>query len=958
MPYSRYCQPVWFMDRTLYVSFVGLCFWAISTFGQTAGDESPSQGEGISTTETNAASSGNGFERTDSRIASSVTLKLGTIADVTVDEGAITRNFGDENYLGVGGDKLHHRQSFLMFYIKGPGKILSVKLKMMAGEVNTVDTTVHAVNDVSWGEDELTWKSRPEMGATLGTLTNIVPGKWHEWDVSDYVKGPGFLALGLTSTDTRREEAARNWCSREQDRNLKPYLEVTFDNVYTPPAQQDPFELEFFQPESQPRMLDFRGMQNPAVDGMNYRAWDAAAALSQGIIGKALYENEKTQDFMPNCEAYYTEYKKNHPEKLAMIHISANGRLRTPGNISSTPFQTDDFFPGHWLYFQGQRLTRDIGAEEVTIFVEDVMYFKKNDVVGIFELSEGKIQWRKNEYVLVKGIDKEHNSLKVLRGQFATPARNFTAGSYVAAVATAMYPETWRYNLARSCPKDEAGKTCLDRVMELYAEWLAPGGYFEGMNGIALDVDVFYSEKNNRRPGWRHHDVNGDQTADAGFINGVNDYGLGKLDFHQRLRDLLGPDRMISGDITSAGEQRSVAFLNGGESEIFPHQGDNEYLRLWSNGVNKFGFWMSNAVEPRYCYSPIKESKLKEKALGPVRLMRLHNAAVQLLGAASGVQPLKKDGRIFDEMVKGVAQQPNWLGAKVGDTLRPGLHTPDLLSGAGTDLNADFVNAWSSGDALISKVGNELKIAGRSGNQNSMVATFKSVALPAGSLLVAFDVRAEPRPDYPDHLPRLVWVSADEASHLCVLPPKSMHFTYGMTGIPEMPLNVLSLSIDNPEIIDTSFSTRCDAYWKNFKDGDEEYWGYMVTLPSWKLDDAPWVAWSKTVQLPSASCELVLHTYTGPNPWRSGLGAVQYDVFIGGEKVHSSENDASKWMRKTVDLSNWAGQEITLRFVASPGATYKNGNPVWGPTWIAPKGQTPYIRPDDLAAHQLLTYAQ
>ena len=58
-----------------------------------------------------------------------------------------------------------------------------------------------------------------------------------------------------------------------------------------------------------------------------------------------------------------------------------------------------------------------------------------------------------------------------------------------------------------------------------------------------------------------------------------------------------------------------------------------------------------------------------------------------------------------------------------------------------------------------------------------------------------------------------------------------------------------------------------------------------------------------------------------------------------------------------MDLSHWAGKEITLRFVAGPGASYKNGNPVWGPAWIAPKGQTPYIRPDELAAHQLLTYA-
>lgn len=892
----------------------------------------------------------------DVAAAEAVTYKLGTIADVTVKESDPDKIFGNSNQLQVGRDHSGQRQSYLMFYIDGPGKVLSAKLKLKAGNSKTSSTTVHAVKDVSWGEDELTWNTRPELGEELGIVREIAGQDWCELDVSSYVSRPGFIAIGLTSTDRFSVDDTGNWFSREQDRNVKAHLEVVFDNNPVPSSPQKLSELEVFDPDINPKSFDFRGAEKRALKGMAFNSWEQMIAGVQGVIGKAMNENERGNDFMPNGQAYYMEYKKRNPKKLAMMHISSHARYRKPGEIMRIPLDTDDFFPGHWLYQQGTMTTQDLSPDETRLFVEDAMYFRKNDVAGIFVLTGGQIDWLQHEYALVKKVDEKTNSLVVTRGQYGSGARSFEAGqTYVAAIATSMSSDTWTYNLALSCPRDPEGKRCIDRVMDIYRDWLVPGGYFDGLNGIALDADVFYVEKKNHPQGWRHVDVNGDCVPDAGIINGINDYGLGKLEFHRRLREMLGPDRLISGDISASGQQRSVAYHNGGESESFPHGGDAEELRMWSNGVNKFRFWLSNAVEPRYCFSPIKEERYNKHDV--MRNMRLQNAGIQLLGGISAVRPFKRDNALSDEIVKGIEQKPNWLGARVGEVVRPGLEGRDLLNGDGVAMNQTFLNAWSSDDAVISSTGKEIKITGATSGDNSMVATYKGVELSEGSIIVAFDVRAEPRPEYPGYLPRLVWVSVDHESHLVTLPMKSADFSYSLNGQPEKPLEVLSLALDGPEVVDPSWETRCEVFLKKIKDDDEEHWGYVMTLPSFEEEHLPKVSWQKTVTLPKDGCKLGFYYCVSENRWRTGLGAVRYEVFVDDKKVHSSQYGSLDWKLNEVDLSKWSGRTVTLRFEASTGEDYGGANPVWGPAWIVSTGQEPYTRPDNVTAHQLLTHA-
>jgi hypothetical protein len=177
-----------------------------------------------------------------------------------------------------------------------------------------------------------------------------------------------------------------------------------------------------------------------------------------------------------------------------------------------------------------------------------------------------------------------------------------------------------------------------------------------------------------------------------------------------------------------------------------------------------------------------------------------------------------------------------------------------------------------------------------------------------------------------------------------------------LKGKPERQLNVLSLALDKPEVLYFSGGTRCEAYWKKIRTDDQEYWGYAMTLPSFEEADLPKVVWQKTVKLPKDGCKLGFYYCVDENRWRTGLGAVRYEVFVDSQKVHSSQYDSMDWKQNEVDLSKWGGRTVTLRFEASAGKNYNNGNPVWGPVWIEQIGEEPYTRSGDVAAHQLLTY--
>ena len=121
--------------------------------------------------------------------------------------------------------------------------------------------------------------------------------------------------------------------------------------------------------------------------------------------------------------------------------------------------------------------------------------------------------------------------------------------------------------------------------------WFGDGGVLEVFDG--LEFDVMFNQT--------HGDTDGDGDEDDGVIDGVNQYGIGVVQFARQLRDRMGDDFIIQGDgALGAGgsrSQRAWGLLNGIESEGWPNLNDWE-IADWSGGMNRHFFWRDNARPP------------------------------------------------------------------------------------------------------------------------------------------------------------------------------------------------------------------------------------------------------------------------------------------------------------------------------------------------------------------------
>ena len=81
----------------------------------------------------------------------------------------------------------------------------------------------------------------------------------------------------------------------------------------------------------------------------------------------------------------------------------------------------------------------------------------------------------------------------------------------------------------------------------------------------------------------------------------MNAYGIGVVEFCRRLREKLGPQRLILADGMAVTNQRAFRILNGIESEGWPELRDWE-ARDWSGGLNRHLFWNQNAFTPVFNY--------------------------------------------------------------------------------------------------------------------------------------------------------------------------------------------------------------------------------------------------------------------------------------------------------------------------------------------------------------------
>ncbi len=533
--------------------------------------------------------------------------------------------------------------------------------------------------------------------------------------------------------------------------------------------------------EAYPRAYFFRASERPGRDpNIAYEEWEKSFSRLMGIEGKAL--DEEIPGLSTRNIDFFTRFKEAHPDQIVLLHF--NGNARDPN------WEAGEFFAGHWLYYNGADVLSDIPAGEAktVIKVADASLFRmkvgryanRNEDIGICEIdSSGKPNWVNSEQVKLLAVNEENSTITVERGAYGSTARSFKAGqTYAAAhVHEGQWgpPEIsnlmWFYNYSTDCPRDSEGRTCVDVLIPDIVKRFAAGGELAAFDGVEFDV----LRNTVRRPDkdGRGVDTNNDRKVDTGVVDGMNNYGLGVVEFCRRLRQEFPTGKLLLADGMSRGNQRAFKILNGIESEGFPHLQDIP-MQDWSGGLNRHFFWEENARNPKFNYINHKFVERKPGELRPnyhpvvpFGVHRLVFAASVFTNAALcySTSPETEPGEmigIWDELQMGTEKKLGWLGRPTSPAVRLAETAPDLLQGQGRQIPEGFLAQFGGNDVKFDLDGGVVKITTTDPAARGLEFTLSGVPATGPDLYVTFMVKSMPPRGWPPEMARQLSVGIGE----------------------------------------------------------------------------------------------------------------------------------------------------------------------------------------------------
>ncbi len=514
-----------------------------------------------------------------------------------------------------------------------------------------------------------------------------------------------------------------------------------------------------------PRAFFFRQVEGMAARrGGTYEQWEKTFDRLMGIEGKVLDEEIPGRS-IKNID-FFTRFKQQHPDKLVLLHF--NGNARDPR------WESDRFFPGHWVYFNGAKILADVPAEdgETLIRVDKPNLFKvnmgryrsRNEDIGLCALdADGKPDWHRSEQVQLISVDVKNKTIRVRRGCFGTKPRAFKArASYAAAHATEgpwgdRNNLLWYYNYSTRCPRDKQGRTCSDVLVEHLAELFGTDGELAAFDGLEFDVLKWRCGGGMRVRG---ADCDADGKPDAGLHGGFNAYGAGVVEFCRNLRAKLGDDTLILADGMHEGNQRAFGILNGIESEGWPHLRDHQ-ITDWSGGLNRHFFWDENSHAPIANYINHKFNmptgkpgivKPPDVPFGTHRLVFAVGAFTNSAMCYSFAPPAERGAPlgIWDEFRMGTENKLGWLGKPRGPAVRMAMRRPDLLKGQTKPAGEGVHFERSSGG---------LKVTATDSKAKETRFGLSGIPCKGSDLFVSLTVRGEAMQDYPPEVARMMYVS-------------------------------------------------------------------------------------------------------------------------------------------------------------------------------------------------------
>ena len=450
------------------------------------------------------------------------------------------------------------------------------------------------------------------------------------------------------------------------------------------------------------RIAEFSIRQHYYGKDSLYEEWRDRMSDMSGIMGKTEYEELLRDNPHEQIYDWFCRFKKDFPEKFVIVHL--NGRGRIPN------YKIKKFSPGHWLYFEGSDVMDGLPSKsdirydkEAWIKVEKPSCFRMDngskfrnpdDITLVKRNPDGSFDWNYAEYVRL--LEVKGDSIRISRGMFGSEPKAFKAGETYAAphVMGGPWEKTsnmvWYYNLSTECPVDRNGKTCADILIDEYSSNFAEGGRWSMFDGVQFDVmtavpTTGYHEK--RKALGQRADVNMDGIQDDGMIDGVQTFGIGSFDFLKRLREAVGPDKLIMADGREAGCQKNGAgILNGVEMEGVPEQRPFGYV-TWSTTYNMLEIWKGLSAFPAFNYSAFRYNspdRLSEKEL--LQYCRLAFAqsvftdSFLLCSSSTTESGIPEFGKVFHDE-SGNPLPVGWLGKPLGQPEHFADRYPDLLSG-------------------------------------------------------------------------------------------------------------------------------------------------------------------------------------------------------------------------------------------------------------------------------------
>ena len=527
-----------------------------------------------------------------------------------------------------------------------------------------------------------------------------------------------------------------------------------------------------------PRVFFFRASERPGKDpGLSYQKWEAAFERLMGIMGKV--QDEEIPGLSKRNIEFFTRFKKRHPDQIVLMHYNGNAR--------DSRFDSDAYFSGHWIYFNGCTIRSDVPARqgEMDIHVEDPSLFKtgigryrdKNEDIGLCVLdSNGKPDWSQSEQVQLVAVDGKKKTIRVKRGCYGTQPMAFTAGKAYAAAHVWEGPWgrqsnlMWFYNYATVAPCDAQGRSAANVAIDELVTWYSPGGRLAAFDGLEFDVLFFHNSYNadlrNPKSG-RGMDVDADGKIDQGIIEGIDTYGLGVINFCRRLRERFPEGKILMADGMSERNQRAFHYLNGIESEGFPHLRDL-MMHDWSGGLNRHFYWREHARLPIFNYinhkytQPDPKTRLPMRPTVPFGIHRLAFAAGVFTDSAicysfaPDPEPDETIG-IWDEFRKGAENELGWLGRPTSPPVRLALQGADLLEGKGISIDDDLLRRFRGNGLKFSRDGTSVKVVNSRTNSDTTFF-FEGLYLKNPDLFVQIALRAQPMRGYPSDVPRLMRV--------------------------------------------------------------------------------------------------------------------------------------------------------------------------------------------------------